>query len=385
MALFLESSYSSSNYSGNFQDLLFTEINSMQEEMQLMEAIYKADFIMHEQNKNLSESARVLKEGNFLINVFNKLKEWVKKAWDWLKNFVIKIKDKIVEIYNRIKDHLTGNTTTIDKAWVAKAEATINRADVAHVFIKKVIKTRDKASLDSLKKSWEAQIKALNKKIDDASKIKGVTTISNTYFDKLIDLQSDIVKDINEAYSEVMSDIKDLEEEVNKRVNDIKNTASDLADKMDERNKEMIALMREITTAIRNAIVGTSQSILHIAGQISGSQGGTSGQLAIGHAGQAAIGHAGQAAIGHAGQAAIGHAPLPTNNQPTSAKNPDIAERRQAKRVENAEAAIAHIKASIEAEKKGNSKNKTTNLRNLNTKLQDAEQTLRNLKGQSKF
>jgi len=137
--------------------------------------------------------------------------------------------------------------------------------------------------------------------------------------------------------------------------------------------------MREITTAIRNAIVGTSQSILHIAGQISGSQGGTSGHTA----GQLAIGHAPQAAIGHAGQAAIGHAPLPTNNQPTSAKNPDIAERRQAKRVENAEAAIAHIKASIEAEKKGNSKNKTTNLRNLNTKLQDAEQTLRKLKGQS--
>ena len=377
MALFLESSYSSSNYSGNLTDIAFDGIALMQEEMQLMEAIYKADFIMHEQNKNLSESARVLKEGNFLGNVFAKIIEWVKKAWEWLKNFFTKIKDKIVEIYNRIKDHLTGNTTTIDKAWVAKAEATINRADVARVFIKKVIKTRDKASLDSLKKSWEAQIKALNKKIDDASKIKGVTTISNTYFDKLIDLQSDIVKDINEAYSEVMNDIKDLEEEVNKRVNDIKNTASDLADKMDERNKEMIALMREITTAIRNAIVGTSQSILHIAGQISGSQGGTSGQLAIGHAGQAAI--------GHAGQAAIGHAPLPTNNQPTSAKNPDIAERRQAKRVENAEAAIAHIKASIEAEKKGNSKNKTTNLRNLNTKLQDAEQTLRNLKGQSKF
>ena len=280
MALFLETTHSSSsNYEGeNFQEMLFSQMVGMQEEMQLVEAIYQADFIMHEQNKNLSESARVLKEGNFVANVFTKLKEWIIKAWDWIKNFVIKIKDKIVEIFNRIKDHITGNTVTISKAWVAKTEATINRADSAKSFIKKVVKLKDKNSLEALKKTWESQAAALQKKIDESTKIKGDTTISVTYFDKIVALQNDIVKEVNEAYNDVKSDINDLEKEMGENVTKVKAGSNDEeAAKMVKSNGEVIGLMREITAMVRTAVIGVSQAVANNAGATSGAMGPNDG------------------------------------------------------------------------------------------------------------
>ena len=252
MALFLESSYSSSNYSGNLTDIAFDGIALMQEEMQLMEAIYKADFIMHEQNKNLSESARVLKEGNFLGNVFAKIIEWVKKAWEWLKNFFTKIKDKIVEIYNRIKDHLTGNTITIGKSELALGELAIEYAKNTISWGQRLMKASSVEAMKSMADSQKKYEDGIKKKAVQLEKIKGTTNISNTYFDKLAAIPKELEEEADSIVKDALDALESAEEEVTKRHADVSSTDSELADKVLKHAKETIALKRDMISLVKS-------------------------------------------------------------------------------------------------------------------------------------
>ena len=266
MALFLETTHSSLVYQGNLTDVAFDGIALMQEEMQLVEAIYQADFIMHEQNKNLSESARVLKEGNFVANVFNKVIEWAKKVYEWLKNFFIKIKDKIVEIYNRIKDHITGNTVTISKEWVAKTEATID-------YLKEVLswaKSSNKAKTADALKAAAEKLKNIEKtaktKIQASAKIKGDTTISVTYFDKISGAAKDLEKDIVEAADDILNDLVDQQKSLDET--HAKITAATDKGQAGESTKEaqnVIMVKRLALTLLRTQAASAGQLVLNLA------------------------------------------------------------------------------------------------------------------------
>ena len=271
MALFLETtSYSSSNYKGSLETIAIDGIALIHEEMQLMEAIYQADFIMHEQNKNLSESARVLKEGNFLVNVYRKVIEWVKKAWEWIKNFFSKIKDKVVEIYNRIKDHMTGNTKSMANKALKKAELIVDKAKDLIRFIKNASKIGTLDEAKKLSKNWETYVKEYDRKVTAADKLKGSSNVSMTWADKLKELPGELGKEAADLVQEILADLTDAEKELDKDVKKA-GTSGSLSDDDNKHNaaealnnkepQELIHAKRYIVTFIQGTAAKTAAEI----------------------------------------------------------------------------------------------------------------------------
>ena len=273
MALFLETtSYSSSNYKGSLETIAIDGIALIHEEMQLMEAIYQADFIMHEQNKNLSESARVLKEGNFLVNVYRKVIEWVKKAWEWIKNFFSKIKDKVVEIYNRIKDHMTGNTKSMANKIIKRSELMIDGAKYILSWTKKVAKMRTVKEIEEAQKVLEKFHRDLAKKLTDADKLKGSSTVSMTYADKLKSTADDLDKEGNELAKEITEKLNELEKELEKGVSDgDQGSSNEDKDKATTENKELLAALRKATSVLTGELSKYSGALLATISAVMGS------------------------------------------------------------------------------------------------------------------
>lgn len=186
MALFLTEAVFQSSYQGNYIDLLIEQSEIQSELLALNEAIYQADFIIHEKSRNLSEAAAMQLQEGFLSNVWEKVKAYVLKAWNWVKDFAKKIKDKIVEIYNRIKDRIKGDSVELAKSKVADMEAAVT-------FIEQNAKLMEKLkgqTNDTVSKSIKEQgvkLKAdFDKKKEANAKMTGNQKVSFTYFDKLV-------------------------------------------------------------------------------------------------------------------------------------------------------------------------------------------------------
>lgn len=261
MALFLETtSYSSSRHQGDLADVAIEGIFLMQEEMQLMEAIYQADFIMHEQNKNLSESTRVLKEGNFLVNVYRKIIEWMKKAWQWVKDFFSKIKDKVVEIYNRIKDHLTDNTASRANSVLEKAKLKMDKAYDFLTFAKRAGKVNSVEEAKKLVEGWKKTVEAYAKKATAAEKIKGSSMVSMTFINKLKDLPGELAKEANDVFEDLITTCTEKEAELEKTGTDTE--ANKDINLNNKEAQELIHAKRMIATEFKTGAVGCASDLV---------------------------------------------------------------------------------------------------------------------------
>lgn len=187
MALFLTEAVSqSTTYQGNYIDLLIEQSEIQSELLALNEAIYQADFIIHERSRTLTESAAIVLQEGFLGNVWEKVKAYVMKAIAWVKQFAKKIKDKVVELYNRVKDRIKGDAVEIAKSKIADMEAAVT-------FIEQNAKLQEKlkgqTNTEIIKSITEQSAKLkedFNKKKEANAKLTGTQKVSFTYFDKLI-------------------------------------------------------------------------------------------------------------------------------------------------------------------------------------------------------
>jgi len=264
MALFLESTLLQESDDNNYIDYLFEALEVQRELTELNEAIYQADFVIHQKSQTLTESARILTEANFLTNVWAKVKAWLIKAWAAIKGFAAKIKAKIVEIYNRVKDRVKGDSLEVSKSSWQTLNDTISFNETMNKLTAKLGKVENKAIVDSIKAEVEKAKKAFDEKKAKNSKLEGKVTVSFTQYTKIVDLAGQTAKVVETAAAETNSRIKELEGKVSilrdtiATVNKAKNAAED------KHNEQTAGLQAQIEALKAAALV--SQTIVHTQG-----------------------------------------------------------------------------------------------------------------------
>ena len=210
MALFLESVEStvSAKYSNlSFNEMLCEGMLIGDEMLALNEAIYKADFIIHQRSQNLSESAQLLQESGFLGTVWEKVKSMVSKVWEWIKATWTKFTAKLSEWANRIMDRLSGDGKEIRKSAIKLADLL---ETLMGKMIDKVVGAADKisaASDNNVIKDTEVELFDLKTEYDeakkDAEKIEGKQFVSKTFAKKVADTAKRIEKSVRTAITKL--------------------------------------------------------------------------------------------------------------------------------------------------------------------------------------
>lgn len=159
----------------------------VQEDMnELNEAILQADFVLHEQSQTLTEEEATSKAANFVKNVVEKIKE-----------FLGKVKDQVIKVFNGIKNWFSKIWTKLTGG--EKDEAEVNAAAVAKIeeiagdvekLEAKAIQNVDAGKSKEHLISIEKEAATIDKKIEEASKLakdeKGSTKVLKTsMFSKL--------------------------------------------------------------------------------------------------------------------------------------------------------------------------------------------------------
>jgi len=215
MALFLESNLSSSNDQyASFEEALIAGITLSEESAELSEAIYQADFIIHQKLQTLDEAAGQRLQEGFVYNVWAKVKVYAAKAWAWVKGMCSKIKAKAIETYNRIKERVAGgNVQSISfaKKELKKWDAKIAFADKIAALVSKLPKAKTKDALASIGKSGADAKTAFDSAMEAANKTEGSVTVSMTYFDKITKQVGGAAEVVIKAADEALKSLDEIE------------------------------------------------------------------------------------------------------------------------------------------------------------------------------
>jgi prefoldin subunit 5 len=223
---------------------------------ELNEAIFQADFIVHEQVKVLTESAAIALQEGFLGNVVAKVKEYASKAWEWIKKYWEKLKNAVVEMYNRIKERLTGKGKTIPKSLIAAMEIKLKAAEFLESSIGKLSSIKDVTQIATFKKATAARIAEFKKELVDSKKITGDGVYSPTYFDKLVTGVKKISSELDKAAKAAESELKAMEKDYTSTAKDVnKNGGSmDESSKLINGLKAAVSAIRELITSVAPVI-----------------------------------------------------------------------------------------------------------------------------------
>lgn len=210
MALFLESVNVEANDS-SLEEMLQEGIELSMEYAQLNEAIMIADFTLHERNRNLEESVRVLKEENFVSKAWTTLKVWVKKAWLWIKATAKKYWEVVKSLYNRVKDHVTGDTLVRSKAAIARAEWTIKYSELMAGHIEKLADTDSVEGVQSVVEKAKSTMEAKQKKHEEIKNMTGTTKVSKTYLAKIEENTAAMYKTLEKAGDKITKHMAEMD------------------------------------------------------------------------------------------------------------------------------------------------------------------------------
>jgi len=212
MALFLESNLASSDDQyASFEEALIAGITLSEESAELSEAIYQADFIIHQKLQTLDEAAGQRLQEGFVYNVWAKVKAYAAKAWAWVKGMCSKIKAKAIETYNRIKERAKGDNISFSKAQVKQWDAKIAYADKIASLVGKLPKARTKEAALTVAKDVGAAGEAFTKALEAANKTEGTVTVSLTYFDKVSKQVGGAADVIIKAADEALKSLNEIE------------------------------------------------------------------------------------------------------------------------------------------------------------------------------
>ena len=210
MALFLsESTYVEDTRS--LSDVLIEGIEIAQEFGALSEAILRADYILDQKCKTLNESAVLTLQEGFLSNVGNSIMAAGRKVIQWIKDIAKKVKDKVVEIYNRIKDRVTGNSLDVAKSKIANLEATVSFIEANGKLQEQIAKATNADVVKSLQERATKLKEEFDKKKEANNKLEGNQTVSVTYYEKLVKAAQYNETVANSTTSELEKRIKELE------------------------------------------------------------------------------------------------------------------------------------------------------------------------------
>jgi hypothetical protein len=259
MALFLSESVKVHN-TQTFQEVLIEGIELTQEYNTINEAILRADFILHNRKETLNESTYALQEANFITKAYDTIKGWAGKAWDWVKKYWAKIKAKAIEIYNRIKERVTGKGLEgIPKSVISKMEIRIKALEVGQSFISKVSKANDPMAVASAMQSTAKTLQGYEEAITNASKETGTMTVSPTYFNKLTSTVEGIEKAIEAAAKEAEGKLAETEK-ANKEAADKVNKVAPGSIDPSEKSRH-IEVLKAIVAATKDMVVKLSKFV----------------------------------------------------------------------------------------------------------------------------
>lgn len=252
MALFLNESYAKQKNFQTFEEVLFEGLQLSYEYNSLNEAIFQADHIIDGQRTTLSESAfQNLQEG-FVGNVWEKVKGYAVKAWEWIKKFWEKVKNKTIEMYNRIKERISGDGLDISKSAIKKLEVKIKACDYGHSVISKATKQSDTASAVKYFQSVNAQFNKFEAELKDADKLTGTQKVSPTFIAKLQSSVNSISSAIEAAAKEAEGKLSEMESKFKASADKANAVAAGSMD-TDEKSSH-IALLKSIVTGVREIV-----------------------------------------------------------------------------------------------------------------------------------
>ena len=234
MALFLETVHSisvSTKYNGlSLTECLCEGIQLTQEMMDLQEAVFRADFILHQKNQGLNEGVQTLNEAGFLSSVWEKTKSMLKKVWEWIKATWNKLVAKVTEWANRIGDRLAGNTKEIKKSTIKKAELMESYATKLLGIITKLADTaasaKSKEDIEDKAKDLESDVNEVKTEMEEAmteaNKLEGRQTVSATFAKKV----ADVAKRISVIVKQNITKLENLEKVVTKQLLELKDDSN---------------------------------------------------------------------------------------------------------------------------------------------------------------
>lgn len=252
MALFLNESYAKQKNTQTLEEILIEGLQLSYEYNSLNEAIFQADHIIDGQRTTLSESAfQNLQEG-FVGNVWEKVKGYAAKAWEWIKKFWEKVKNKAIEMYNRIKERVSGDGLNINKSAVKKLEIQIKACEFGQSSIGKATKQGSSESAGKFFANVGAQFTKFKEEMKEAEKLTGTQKVSPTYIAKIQTAVNGISSAIESASKEAEGKLKELENKF-KEGADKANAVSAGSVDTDAKSRE-IAYLKVVVNGVRGMV-----------------------------------------------------------------------------------------------------------------------------------
>ena len=257
MALFLSESTTRRYNTQTLDEILIEGIELTEEFNKLNEAILRADYILAQRKDTLNESTYALQEANFISNAYAKVKEYAGKAWDWIVKYWNKAKAKAVEIYNRIKERVTGKGTELPKSLISKMQIRLAALEAGEKAISKIIGLKDSEAIAKFTADTTKTMNSYQTKIEEAGKQTGTVTVSPTYFDKLVAAVNAISTTIEKAASEAEKGLGEADkknQEIADKANSIEAGSADNSEKSSH-----IATLKTVVSAVKEMVVHLSK------------------------------------------------------------------------------------------------------------------------------
>lgn len=192
MALFLSESVGHTVELISIEEAL-VELHSIAMEGEVLtESLLRADFIIHEQSRELSEAAQIDKKMGFFAKAWEAIKAFCKKVWNVIKRVCKAVWEKLKVVWNKISGN-KGNTKKpkkdIERARLLRAMA----EDLA------VATERTYASKEDFDRAVQDIEIKYKRKLDDAAKLTGSVEITKDELGKLFAATERVVKEVEKA------------------------------------------------------------------------------------------------------------------------------------------------------------------------------------------
>jgi hypothetical protein len=181
----------------------------------LTESLLRADFIIHEQSRNLSETdeattskeVKVNKEMGFFAKAWEAIKAFCKKVWMVIKRICKAIWEKLKMYWNKI----TGNNGNITKP---KKDIEIARLKLALAQELTIISERTYPSVEDIRHSIENVAVKYEHKIANAEKLTGTIEITKDELAQLFSAAKQTTENVDKANEATNNEVDKVDGEI---------------------------------------------------------------------------------------------------------------------------------------------------------------------------
>lgn len=192
MALFLSESVGHTVELISIEEAL-VELHSIAMEGEVLtESLLRADFIIHEQSRELSEAAQVDKKMGFFAKAWEAIKAFCKKVWNVIKRVCKAVWEKLKMVWNKI----SGNKGNVKKP---KKAIEVARLKLALAEEMAVATERTYASKEDFDRAVQDIETKYERKIADAAKLTGTVEITKDELGKLFGEAEKVAKAVEKA------------------------------------------------------------------------------------------------------------------------------------------------------------------------------------------